>query len=313
MHSRTSEPFFLPHVPPMNDFRPHRERYLKKIQAYIARMPSLSTTVIKVLETCNDPYASAYDLKRVISLDPVLTGRVLKLINSAYYSLGRPVSSLTRAIILLGINNVKNLALSFTILDNFKDKRAGRSFSADEFWTHSLGVGVVAKTLAASKAVPSAAREEFFIAGLLHDLGKLPLQSQFPTEYYQVWDSARRHENQLHQSEISYLGLDHSAVGQIIAQKWSLNLSLVESLFHHHTPDESSEKNRDFVSIVALADQWTNEFNIGNAGNHVIDRSLVTDLIGKVGVDWGMLSNLRETVLCEIDRAKVFLEVVGHD
>ena len=96
----------------MNDFQCNRRPFYKKIQAYIARMPSLPTTVIKVLETCNDPNACANDLKRVISLDPVLTGRVLKLINSAYYSLGNPISSLTRAIIMLGVNTVKNLALS---------------------------------------------------------------------------------------------------------------------------------------------------------------------------------------------------------
>jgi HD-like signal output (HDOD) protein len=297
----------------MNDFLPSRECYLKKIQAYIARMPSLSTTVIKVLETCNDPNASAYDLKRVISLDPVLTGRVLKLINSAYYSLGRPVSSLTHAIVLLGINNVKNLALSFTILNNFKGRRTGRSLSADEFWTHSLGVGVVAKSLAALKEVPSSAREEFFIAGLLHDLGKLPLQSQFPTEYYRVWDCARRQENQLYQSEIRHLGIDHCVVGQMIARKWRLSRSLVDSLSHHHQPDESTEENRDFVSLVSLANQWANVFHIGNAGSRSADHAAAADLSGKVGVDWAMLSNLRETVLCEIDKAKVFLEVVQND
>ena len=77
----------------------HRERHLKRIQATIAGMPSLSTTVVKVLETCNDPMASANSLKQVISLDPVLTGRVLKLINSAYYALRKPITSLTRAII----------------------------------------------------------------------------------------------------------------------------------------------------------------------------------------------------------------------
>lgn len=297
----------------MNDFHPNRERYLKKIQAYIARMPSLSTTAIKVLETCNDPNASAYDLKRVISLDPVLTGRVLKLINSAYYSLARPVSSLTHAIVLLGINNVKNLALSFTILDSFKGQRTGQSFSADEFWTHSLGVGVVAKSLAVIKAVPSSAREEFFIAGLLHDLGKLPLQSQFPTEYYQVFDCARREENQLYRNEIIQLGLDHCAVGRMIAMKWRLSLPLVDSLSHHHHLDQCSEKNREFVSIVSLANQWANVFNIGNAGSHPADHAAVADLSSKIGVDWAVLSNLRETVLCEIDKAKVFLEVVHHD
>lgn len=104
----------------MNHVYPNRELHLKRIQAAIAKMPSLSTTVVKVLETCNDPRASANQLKQVISLDPVLTGRVLKLINSAYFALGRPITSLTRAIIMLGVNTVKNLALSFAIIKNMK-------------------------------------------------------------------------------------------------------------------------------------------------------------------------------------------------
>ena len=104
---------------------------LKKIQAYITRIPSLSTTVIKVVETCNNHRASANDLQRIISFDPVLTARVLKLINSAYYSLGVPITSLTRAIVMLGLNTVKNLALSFAILENLKSNGSFLVFSPD--------------------------------------------------------------------------------------------------------------------------------------------------------------------------------------
>jgi HD-like signal output (HDOD) protein len=296
----------------MNDFQANPEYHLKKIKAYIARMPSLSTTVIKVLETCNDPNASAYDLKRVISLDPVLTGRVLKLINSAYYSLGCPVSSLTRAIILLGINNVKNLALSFAILDNLTARSGPRFYSADEFWTHSLGVGVVAKALAALKDVPSSAHEELFIAGLLHDLGKLPLQSQLPTEYYQVGEAARRNADQLHQSEMRLLGIDHCAVGRMIATKWRLNLSMIDSLSHHHHPEECPEESRGFVSIVSLANLYANAFKIGNAGNHTSELEAVASLSCEIGVEYEMLANLHQTVLSEIDKARVFLEVLQN-
>ena len=99
----------------------------------------------------------------------------------------------------------------------------------------------------------------------------------------------------------------------MIGRKWRLGRSLVDSLSHHHHPDESSEKNRDFVSLVSLANQWANEFHIGNAGSRPADHAAAADLSGKVGVDWAMVSNLRETVLCEIDKAKVFLEVVQND
>ncbi|MDZ7640457.1 MAG: HDOD domain-containing protein [Desulfurivibrio sp.] len=127
------------------------EQREKKLRHFIARMPSLSTTVTKVLEVCNRPDTSPNDLNRVISLDPVLTGQVLKLINSAYYSLPNEIGSLTRAIIMLGLNTVKNLALSTAVLGSLGQEESFHSLEMDAFWTHSLGVGVTAKALAARR------------------------------------------------------------------------------------------------------------------------------------------------------------------
>jgi HD-like signal output (HDOD) protein len=155
------------------------EKRLRQINKYILRMPSLSTTVGKVLEICNNPSTSPNDLNRVISLDPVLTGQVLRLINSAYYSLPNRITSLTRAIIMLGINTVKNLVLGTSIVGSVGGRESFKTLSMDHFWEHSLAVGVTAKTLAARKGIPITEREEFFVAGLLHDLGKIPLSVEF--------------------------------------------------------------------------------------------------------------------------------------
>jgi len=296
----------------MNNFHGTREPGLKKIQAYIARMPSLSTTVIKVLETCNDPKSSANDLKRVISLDPVLTGRVLKLINSAYYSLGQPIASLTRAIIMLGMNTVKNLALSFTILDNIKGHSSCAAFSEDDFWRHCLCVGVVAKALAELKGVPATGQEEFFIAGLLHDLGKIPLRRQFPKEYCRVCETVQGGQQALYRREAECLGADHGTVGRIIAEKWRLGAVLVESLSHHHSPADGSKEHRSFVSVVALANQLALHYNVGNAGDHFTDQRHVSLLMGQIGVDWTMVEGFQAAVGGEIERAKFFLEVIQN-
>ena len=133
----------------------HQENFSQKIQDYIDRMPSLSTTVTKVLEVCNSPNASANDLNRVISLDPVLTGHVLKLINSAYYSLPNQISSLARAIIMLGLNTVKNLALSTAVIGALGKKSSFTTLPMDAFWAHSICVGVTAKAMAVARNVPS--------------------------------------------------------------------------------------------------------------------------------------------------------------
>ncbi len=294
----------------MTHVYPNREIHLKRIQATVARMPSLSTTVVKVLETCNDPRASANDLKRVISLDPVLTGRVLKLINSAYFALGKPITSLTRAIIMLGVNTVKNLALSFAILKNMKASGHFHAFSTDEFWLHCLGVGVVAKLLAAVKGLSPAEQEEYFVAGLLHDLGKLPLNKQFSEVYFQVCQLAGNERDPFYLAEERLLGIDHCKVGAMIARRWRLGVSLIESLSHHHQPENCTENSRDLVTTISLANQIAIELQIGTSGDVISDRAVLDLLAGKVGVDYGKLSDFHESVSREIEKARIFLEIV---
>ena len=124
----------------------NKELRLKQIQNYILRMPSFSTTVSKVMEVCNSPDSSPNDLNRVISLDPVLTGKVLQLIHSAYYAMVNQTISLTRAIVMLGLNTVKNLALSTSAMECMGGEKSFRAFSMNSFWTHSICVGVTAKS-----------------------------------------------------------------------------------------------------------------------------------------------------------------------
>ena len=294
----------------MNHVYAQQEQRIKKIQAAISRMPSLSTTVVKVLETCNEPQASANDLQRVISLDPVLTGRVLKLINSAYFALGRSITSLTRAIIMLGVNTVKNLSLSYAILKNMKGSGSFQAFTTDDFWLHCLGVGVVAKSLAAIKGLLPGVQEEYFVAGLLHDLGKLPLNKQFTKEYYQVCQSAVGQNESFFLSEDRLLGIDHCKVGAMIARKWQLGESMIETLACHHHPDNCTANSLDMVSTVSLANQIVIEMQIGTAGDCITNSALREELTAKVGVDDGQLSDLPETVSVEIEKAKIFLEIV---
>jgi HD-like signal output (HDOD) protein len=237
---------------------------------------------------------------------------VLKLINSAYYSLDKPVASLSRAIIMLGVNTVKNLALSSAIFENLNSKRSGFAFSADEFWGHSLSVGVIAKLLAGFTGVPAVGREEYFVAGLLHDIGKLPLRRKFTDVYHRICESAHEGRDALYRNEVKCLGIDHGAVGNIIGHKWHLGSTLLESLSYHHNPQESAVHCREFVSIIALANQLALQLDIGNAGDHFVDQAQVEILLADTGVHWAMPGDLQGAVTAEIKRAKLFLEVVQN-
>jgi len=285
------------------------EQRFQLIQKYIERMPSLSTTVTKVLEVCNRPDTSANDLNRVIALDPVLTGQVLKLINSAYYSLPNQINTLTRAIIMLGINTVKNLALSTAVLGSMTREDSFRSLSMDAFWTHSLCVGVMAKTIAGLRGIPGTVQEEFFVAGLLHDLGKIPLNNCFAEEYRQALELAWLEQGPLPRAEETLLGFSHGLAGGMIAEKWQLNRSLAEVLRFHHIPEKASAEHLLMVTVVSLANIWANLFELGSAGDLYPDLSGVKELLELAGVAWPELAALHPVVQQEIEKAQVFLQV----
>ena len=281
-----------------------------KIKDYVDQMPSLSSTVTKVLEVCNQPDTSPNDLNRVISLDPVLTGQVLKLINSAYYTLSNQVTSLTRAIIMLGLNTVKNLALSTAILGSLASEKS-QCLVMDSFWSHSLCVGVTAKALAAHKEIPAAMLEEYFVAGLMHDLGKIPLSNCFAEDYRKALELAWLQRCSLQRAENMIFGFDHCLAGKLIAEKWQLTGPITDTMVHHHDLD-ISEESRDLVVTVAMANLYANLFDIGTAGDMNLEVGDVGGVLDALEMEWSELSALNDRIQEEIDKAQVFLRIAGE-
>ena len=287
-----------------------KDRYVTQLQAYISRMPSLSTTVTKVIEVCNSPSASPNDLNRVISLDPVLTGMVLRMVNSAYYSLPNKVTSLTRAIVMLGINTVKNLALSTAVLASMGGKESFQALSADDFWSHSICTGIAAKYLAGVKGVQLINREEYFVAGLLHDLGKIPLNYSFPDEYSHVLESVTLNGSQPQEAETEVFGIDHCKVGKMIVEKWQLGTALRDVLCYHHTPARATEETQKLVSIVALGNKCVNILESGASTEAILSSSGTDEFFDEAGLSRSVFSEIQEAVLNEMEKAKVFLQIV---
>jgi HD-like signal output (HDOD) protein len=282
---------------------------LKRIQQFIGRMPSLSTTVAKVLEICNNPGASANDLNRVISYDPVLTAQVLKLINSAYYGLPNRITSLVRAIIMLGVNTVKNLVLASSVMAACKEGSNTGHVTINDFWAHCLCVGVLSKLIAAiGSRIPHSEQEEYFVAGLLHDLGKLPLMACFPELYGSTILAARESNCALIESETVNIGINHCQVGLLIAAKWNLGSSMQDVILRHHT--QASTDHPDFmVDCIGIANLLANHFRIGTAGDYFMDPNLLKSYLDRMGLPPETLSGLRLKMETEIEKASIFLKI----
>jgi HD-like signal output (HDOD) protein len=282
---------------------------LKNIQQFINRMPSLSTTVAKVLEICNRPSASANDLSRVISYDPVLTGQMLKLINSAYYGLPNRITTLARAIVMLGVNTVKNLVLATSVLSGCQRLSKLRGMSVNDFWAHSLCVGVLSKLIARLCQLPDGDHDEFFIAGLLHDLGKLPIMACFPELYIKSIESSEESNCPLFQSEMMQIGFNHCQVGGMIAEKWKLGIGMQTAITRHHDPGPDSVP-RYLAAAVGAANLLANHFQRGSAGDHNrLDLQLLQNLADRIEIPAEGLFDLAPQMETELEKAKVFLQI----
>jgi HD-like signal output (HDOD) protein len=280
----------------------------KKIDEYIKTMPSLPTTVTKVMELCNNPQVSPADLNHVISLDPVLVGRVLKLINSAYYGLDQHITSLVRAIIMIGINTVKNLALSTAVMENFSPKKKIQGLDMEGFWRHSLCVGVTAKLLAVKKGIDPKQREEYFTAGLLHDLGKIPINAVLHKDYVLTLSAADRDRTSLFLAEAANLGLDHCTTGAAIVKAWKLEGPVGDAVMYHHKYREYTGEHQDILYCVVAANRFASMRNIGFSGNRHPGK-MDEYIWDKLEVNEDYFFEIEDTVKAEIEKAEIFLKL----
>ncbi len=287
----------------------------KKIHTYISNMPSLSTTATKVMQVCDTTMPSPNDLNRVISLDPVLTGKVLQLINSAYYTRRNKVTSLTRAIIILGINTIKNIVLSSAIVKCINTSPVRDALDMDAFWNHSIHVGVSAKLLARAMGIPETEQELFFLAGLMHDLGKIPLSHQFSENYAQALKISKTRHMDICIIENALLGFTHCSAGKMIAEKWQLGDAIRDGLgFHHFTRIKKKSSNGQFGLIIELADIYSNvcEAQDPNRKTEIALENLppeFTMLLTHTGIRLEKLTEFHDIIAREINNAKVFLNL----
>jgi HD-like signal output (HDOD) protein len=279
----------------------------EKINVYIRAMPSLPTSVVKVIELCNDPRSSPADLNYVISLDPVLTGRVLKLINSAYYGQDQRVTSLVRAIIMLGLNTVKNLALSTAVVENLGKRAGPRGVDMEAFWRHSLGVGVAARILAKKRQVDPERLEEYFTAGLLHDIGKIPLNSVHPRAYATALRSGKLRHIPLIRAEDSLLGINHCVCGGLIVEAWKLRGPVGDAIMYHHDSPGYQGPHQEILHHVALANYLVQRMDIGFAGDSYpeIDPAVWDALDLQPDIEATLAPEVNEA----IERAQIFLKL----
>jgi putative nucleotidyltransferase with HDIG domain len=266
------------------------------------------------MEICRDVNTSPTDLTKVISLDPVLTGKVMQLVNSAYFGISREIISLVRAVVMLGMNTVKNLVLGATVMSAFGTRKNFRALNMDMFWKHSLGVGVIAKLIAQKRNIDKKLLEGYFIAGLLHDIGKIPLNSKFSDEYLNIIRILEKEPQPLFVSEKQLLGVDHAYVGNLIAEKWKLGEEISDTITYHHAPETYQGLQNDILFTVILSDHFANSSEIGFSGNRYLGNiypEAMRHLENNTELNFSNISAFNDEVAEEIEKAQIFLKVAS--
>ncbi|MCC5831102.1 MAG: HDOD domain-containing protein [Phycisphaeraceae bacterium] len=218
--------------------------------SHIATLPEVTMRIIKLVE---DPDSTAQDLNHVISNDPALGARILKVVNSAFYGLPGQIGSINRAIVLLGLNAVKNIAIAASLAKLFRGGQICPGFNARDLWTHSIAVGTTTRLLAneAGLGLP----DEAFLAGLIHDIGIMVEMQARRAKFIEVIEELEKDPHTtLREAEVRILGADHEAFGTGLCRVWKFPASFAYATGWHHRPLELAHPHRTLTVIVHIAD-----------------------------------------------------------
>ena len=275
---------------------PHLETLLSRI----TEVPTLPTSVLRVMQMIEDPFCSSSDLAKVIQADPAMAAKVLKLANSSYYGFRQKIGNIPQAVTLLGFATLKNTLLAAAVFDMFRVASTGLDLNA--LWKHSVTTATAAKLIAKRVRYPQS--EKAFTAALLHDVGKIVLARFLPVGLAEIMDAVRLDGLGMYDAEKKIIGLSHPALGAWTLGRWGLPAPVVEAVEFHHHPTRA-QSSFDLAAIVYLANILAHRSGIGSGGD---------DLMRELDPMVSEYFSLNEPALLDLQDALVFkrLEIESY-
>ena len=273
----------------------------------IEGLPPFPATYAEIMSLARSPEADSEDISEKIQLDPGLLATVLKLANSSYFGFRERIDSPRLAVTLLGLKEVANLVVSAQVFAGLGRYEHGAGMDLKAFWRHSVGTAFVARAIAKRVQVEA---ESAFLAGMLHDLGKIVLDRYFPDFYAPVIGLVRAEKMQTIRAEQEALGVTHTDVGGQLAIEWKLPEKFQDCILYHHHPQVDCRYQR-LVCLVHLADAFCSRLGYGSGdggGVPEIDRSARL----RFSLGSRSLEILFEAAQEELQGADSFLSALGN-
>ncbi|NOZ38328.1 MAG: HDOD domain-containing protein [Gammaproteobacteria bacterium] len=239
---------------------------------YIVRntlqVASLPTIYSKIDEALNSANCSNQYLVDILSEDTALSARLLRLANSAMFNFPSKIDSVSNAITIIGTQQLRALVLASSVMKLFKDIPK-ELIDMEMFWRHSIACAVSARIIASLRRAANV--EYFFLAGLLHDIGRLIMFKEVPAEISQAMQQAKQSQVLLYKVEKEILGFDHAKLGSMLLKEWKLPIQLIDSTAFHHNPKRSADF-KDEVAVIHVSDIIANSLQLGSSGEHLVPK-----------------------------------------
>ncbi|HZR18130.1 MAG TPA: response regulator [Verrucomicrobiae bacterium] len=250
---------------------------LRQLVARLDRLPSMPSLYVELVESLKDPDTSIEAVGEIVTKDMAMTAKILKLVNSAFFGLGRQISSATEAVTYLGLDTIKALVLSIHAFSEFARRRPG-GFSIDTLWTHSQCTAGLAKEIARIQQAGTKIMDEAFVAGLLHDTGKLVLASNFPEQFDRLLAGGQSAGLPSVAAEQDVFGANHAEVAGYLLGLWGLPIPVVEAVALHHQPGKCSHRKFSPLTAVHAANALVNAQTGGPPAADACDLEYLGDL-----------------------------------
>lgn len=233
---------------------------LHEVVQKVDELPALPNITYKVIQMTGDPKTSINQLAETIGGDQVLTAKVLRLANSAYYGYARTINTIREAVVILGFDRLRNLVMAASVANVIDSELSGYFLPKGELWKHSMSTAVLARNLA--QKTRTILPDQAFTAGLLHDIGKVVLDIYMQDLFKKVMNAVLNENIPFMDAEREILGFDHAEVGSRVAEKWNLPPELIEAIAFHHNPNRATN-NIKLVCLVHAADAISMSMGIG--------------------------------------------------
>ncbi|OGP49636.1 MAG: hypothetical protein A2Y79_04890 [Deltaproteobacteria bacterium RBG_13_43_22] len=264
-------------------------------------LPAVYSSLVDILA---DPMSTTEDVSNIIACDQVSTVKVLKIVNSPFYGFSGQIDTVSRAIVILGFNEIYNLILASHVMDFFTKREAVLDFRPVDFWGHSIAVGIAAKLIGQSLGLPN--QENFFVTGILHDIGKLVFFEFSEDQFAAALALSKRCRQSLQVSEATVFGMDHTETGALITERWQFPSSIIQAIRYHQVGVIPGE-NDELTAAVHLGNILCRALELGYPGDDFIPQPNPKAL-EIINARPGLLKKIMPSLLKNFEETTQFLQ-----